>query len=178
MYLSLGLKLNNKNSSPIKTAEFESLKDSWIIQSLPDNNYNGNNDLQLTSTALGMMASLIYFDLSSLVGKSVVKAEMSLYALNMDDNTTINAKRIITDWVENTVTWTTKPSFSSEYAGNQVLSGSGWKNFNVTNLVKDVLGGADYYGIYFYNAVLNGLWCRFSARENLYMPKLTVNYRG
>ena len=79
--------------------------------------------------------SYLQFDLSSLPNRNIESAKLFLFQ-NSGGNT-IELRRVLSQWEESTIIWDNQPSFSYDNEVSTQTSGSGWYEFNITNLVKN-----------------------------------------
>lgn len=96
--------------------------DTHIEEALPDSNYAVGANLIITNVAGNRRIGLIKFDLSALVGKSIVSAVMSLWSANTLPNPgTLTAYRILvanSSWTEGDATWNFRVSPVTPWAGD------------------------------------------------------------
>ena len=94
----------------------------------------------------------------------------------------IEARRITSGWVECTVNYNTRPSTTTSNRTYKTVSGSGWYEHTVTDLVKDIINqinlGNDDNGVclYDYNAYSGIRYVYIGAREGSNDPHLYINY--
>jgi hypothetical protein len=117
--------------------------DAYIWQSSPD--YTGNWETLYTGcVGWGRKQTLLRFDLSSLApGSAIQSATLYIHQRNESGQRAVNAHRIVTDWAEDGVTW---DGFAGRYdqtvLGSFSAAPSGWKQVNITGLVRAWLNGS------------------------------------
>lgn len=170
----------------MSTATIQASADTYIRQSSPGSNYNDDDYFVLGKTGTGTQLdrALLALSLSSLVGKIINSATLYLrqvYSNYADSGTTpFTVYCISTSWTASSVTWNTQPSVSSTAASAQSLSGnsSGWRSFDITELIQDIIyNGRAYTGLELRaNESLGDTRKNFSSREAGYTPYLVVDY--
>ena len=162
-------------------------KDAGIFYHDPDRNTD-NSALYVgkgwRSNILYEYQALIEFDLGpELNGAVITNSTLSLYGRFYDypgNSCTLNALMITSPWVESTVTWNTKPTYSnsSNYQAKTILLADNnwhWVDFDVTNMV-DYWLSTNNYGTYITGSDLEVLFFGSDADSSPYRPKLTVEY--
>ncbi|MCG3208918.1 MAG: hypothetical protein FOGNACKC_02531 [Anaerolineae bacterium] len=126
--------------------------DSWIDYNNPTSNFAGDTEMQIDPQGGGRMRALLKFDLTGVPTTStVISASLVVTVNNTQTGHTINIYRVITDWVESSVTWNTPwatpggdydsgmvwGSYSPDVSGQQVISLTalvqGWVSGTYTN---------------------------------------------
>ncbi len=139
------------------TRTFYSVADAMVRSGYPTSNYGS-----LSYTRVGyygsaqVMRSLVRFDLSAIPsGTPIGQARLWLYVYSSYDppsaSRIIAAYRVASSWTEGSVTWNTKPGWSSMYYGLASIPHDvdGWYSVDVTNLVREWVGGQyPNYGIW------------------------------
>ncbi len=117
--------------------------DAYIWQSSPD--YTGNWETLYTGcVGWGRKQTLLRFDLSSLgTAPAIQSATLFIRQMNEAGECTVNVHRILADWEEDGVTW---DGFAGRYdravLGSFTAAEAGWKQVNVTGLVRAWLNGS------------------------------------
>jgi hypothetical protein len=116
-------------------------KDTWVEEANPTANHGTDLDLTVgqVSRSVDVASILLGFDVSTLPPDAVVvSATLSLYSsdLVLGDPFLISPRAITAAWVENSVTWDTRPGTNSlgDPAAEHV--NDGWTIFDVTNMVQ------------------------------------------
>jgi hypothetical protein len=179
----LDISLRNKiksNKIPYKSLSLNPTKDDFINIYSPDETYNLSNIQVYNGGPLDSLYGLLYFDLSSIINKTIINAVLSMYADDLSNETIIGIKRITSSWTEGVVTWNTKPTISETvYYEESVPIGSGeWKTFGIQSLIQAIADGASYEGIWLYvgNNYTDYRWCQFSSKEGDNKPVLEIKY--
>jgi hypothetical protein len=163
-----------------KNLSVNATKDCFINIWEPDNKYNLDNIQIYNGGVLDSLYGLLYFDLSSIIGKTIKKGNLKLYADNLVSETIIGMNIITSSWVEDNTTWNTKPTITETiYYQKSVPIGSGkWKTFDITNLIQTVANGAIYEGIWLFvgNEYTDYRWCQFGSKESDNKPVLEIGY--
>jgi hypothetical protein len=175
-------------------------KDTYIDFAASDKNFGYLSPIFLGASSIAsvdFMKILLFFDLSSITGKSIDSALLNLYCQEHfipqlgDDSFTINVHRILSrNWTETGVTWITYNGMSQwtawggEY-DETVLStvtgnGPGWIKWDVKGSVQEFASGTyPYYGW----ILRSPSKCReafvskkCSAVDPTYYPRLEVLY--
>lgn len=123
------------------TDTFYPSDDSEISQFEPDANY-GSLEYMLTRNSGGSNWEadvLVKFDISSIgSGETITSAKLKLYYFYWDDNNPagnfLDLCRITSDWNEDSVTWTDKPTHTEESCVRATVPGSPgvWMEWDVT----------------------------------------------
>ncbi|MCR4327291.1 MAG: DNRLRE domain-containing protein [Nanoarchaeota archaeon] len=142
-------------------------KDTWLKYYLYPNgdesyyNYPDTSILRFDHEAIGNHAylseSLIQFNVSGVPSNSeIISAKLKVYGWATINSISLIPKmslvKLISPWNENTVTWTTKPSYEvilvKEFTYEGVLS---WYEMDVTSTVQSWINGDSNYGFGFVN---------------------------
>ena len=117
--------------------------DTCVDQEYPTSNYYLSESLW-TGGALGTNAMRTYmkYTLPSGISASQVTSAY-VYLLKKEHKApTIKAYRVTSDWSSSSITWNSKPSYSTAYASGVATNTVGeWYGLNVTTLVKYWLNG-------------------------------------
>ncbi|MBN1888840.1 MAG: DNRLRE domain-containing protein [Thermoflexales bacterium] len=172
---------------------FYAVEDAYILQGRPDTNYGtastmwaGYDDYLNPD---GMIArSMVKFDLSVVPADAVLNsAVLRVYkgaSYDFDGEwRTITAYRISSAWSESSVTWNTRPDYSTAYGSASVPHDTyDWHSFDVTGLVQGWINGhLANFGIMLRGPEWSGndsSWKAFYTRErgDPYTPQLVLNY--
>ena len=93
--------------------------------------------------------TLVRFDISSIPpGTEIPSATLNLYYFRWDDNypggRPLRCRRVTSDWDEETVTWNTRPGWSSIITDEvPVPPAYGWMSWNVTDDVQAFVDGTE-----------------------------------
>jgi len=160
--------------------------DTYIRQSSPSSNYNGDDYFIVGKTGTGTQLdrALLALSLSSLAGKIINSARLymrQVYSEYADSGTTpFTVYRINESWTPSSVTWNNQPSIVTTAAEAHSLTGnsSGWRNFDITDLIKDIIDNdRPYAGLELRaDESLGDTRKNFSSKEAGYTPYLTVDY--
>jgi hypothetical protein len=176
----LGLGLKIKNGLKSEKITVNSTKDCFISSFSPDEVYNYDNVQVYNGGEADSFYGLLYFDLSSIIGKNIKKASLKLYADDFDQAITLGMKIITFHWGEETATYNNKPNINSTvYYLEAVAVGSDvWKTFDIKTLIQAVADGAVYEGIWLYVGNPTNLyrWCQFSSKEGANSPILEITF--
>ncbi len=121
---------------------FQAQQDSYVRQTAPDTNNGTATYLRVGRILMPADAyqTLIQFDISSLPANAViVTATLEMYT-PISSTPGLRAYAALGSWAENTVTWNTKPTYSTDY-GSQTVNGLGYHAWNVTALAQQWQAG-------------------------------------
>ena len=181
------------------------VKDTWVYQFKKDKNYGDgrgwsditdpSHPVTIPKMFLGFGGSdkkliLVQFDLSQLPkDKPVKKATLRLYNDYSGSNASVQveAKQVLSDWHEMSVTWNTMPKLADTAAWSITLSGAftdqmpgRWYEWDVTKVVDAWQKGEANYGIALDPVGDSGVDRDFVVREYKekanYAPGLVVEY--
>jgi hypothetical protein len=175
---------------------FNPTDDASIWEQYPDDNY-GSADYMLVRNKYGHpthedyweVDALIKFDLSGLTDQYIVdSAWLYLYYFDCDfdacEDRELTCYSITSDWGEGTVTFNTKPSFTTTATSSSVVPATwGWMRWDVTSDVQDYVAGLQTnYGWQVMDTTTWGDYdipgTRFRTKEyGDYSPYLKVTYR-
>ncbi len=152
--LALLLVMNIVNSDIFQPDATEGI-DTFANQNVPNNNYGTQTFLAAGESSGNYAGILIKFtDVDNIPSSAnITSAILKLYFYDSPTNPTnaINlSTRLITEnWSEDTVTWNTKPSYSSNYSDKVTLTNSyGWIEWDVTDGVQRWVNGSSInYGL-------------------------------
>ena len=177
--LGLGLGINRSNIMPIEKIILNPTQDCFVNVWDPDTVYNGSGLEVYNGGIADSLYSLIHFDLTQIIGKTINTATLKLYANDLTQPTTIGIKMVASNWNEETVTYNTRPSIGSTVYYNEAVDvgSNSWKTFNIKTLVQAVADGAMYEGIWMYvtNIVDDYRWCQFCSSEGANVPILEIS---
>ena len=109
-------------------------------------------------------------------GKTVTDARLKLYCSAVGDSGTINIKGVIGAWDEYAITLDNRPIQVFELASASVSS-TGWKSFNVTDIVNEwSTGRRTNHGFRVMAANNADTFVTFSSRETSNEPLLEITY--
>jgi hypothetical protein len=121
-------------------------QDTYTLASSQGSNFDGA-DL-LVNGAPHRAYSYIEFDLSAFAGKEITEALIKLYIVvnNLTSNTIIRFYRIDQPWNAGVATYNNPPHVTSTNAKNKTLENedSGWEQWNITDLVKDIISSGGH----------------------------------
>jgi len=164
-------------------------KDTYVDSAYPDDNYYSENYMMSGVWNTTDCLSLVQFNEVAGIpsNATIVSATLSLYCFNyLDTAEFFDVHRIMQSWNSTTVTWNNCPAWDP-YSYDQVaISGSGWKNWHVTDLVQDWIDGTrSNHGflIKMQGSLGQNYRARPSFRSSEYgteslRPKLTGTYRA
>ncbi|CAG1771628.1 hypothetical protein BAC2_01842, partial [uncultured bacterium] len=159
---------------------FMAQADAHVRQNSPTVNYSNTTYLRTGRVLAPSDAyqTLIQYDISALpANATIVTATLELYA-PVSSTPNLRAYAALGSWSEATVTWNTKPTYSSDY-GSQTVNGLGWHKWNVTSLVQQWKAGTrTNYGFLLAQTGLTYGTLDYDSSENasLRIPRLTVIY--
>ena len=122
-------------------------QDVFTAASSPNTNFEGNDLLVYGSGS--RIYSYIDFDLSSFAGKTIDEALIKLYIVvnDLTSSTRIRFYRIDRSWDASEATYNDPPHVTDVNAKNGYMywnRDSMWEQWNVTDLVNDVIDGGGY----------------------------------
>jgi hypothetical protein len=158
----LGLLISLKGLAQITTLSLTTSKDAPIGYHDGANTANNNYGYAIQNAAFAIPSvamsgglnnnqALIDFNLSSIpVGSTIISAKLNLYGLgpfaplpgHAGTNNASYLERITQNWLENTVTWNTRPSLTTTHQvilNQSINSTQNYLNINVTSLVQDMV---------------------------------------
>lgn len=147
-------------------------EDTYVISTSPSSNF-GNSTLVRTASS-PVTYSYFKFDLTPLNGKTIVSAKMRLYNIDAVTTTsTLSLYRVYTSkWLENTLTYNTRPTLLEKLTSSTGATINTWKEFNLTSTIK-TYKDTSLFGV----ALVNNSTDRagFSSKETTsYKPRLVV----
>jgi len=163
-------------------AEFSPLHDAMIKQSDPGDNY-GSEVVATVGFYNGFINSLVYFNLSSIMGAIVEDATLEIYPDYSYGTIPDNNWLYLVDnsWDESTITWDTDPGYNvdiSLFFDAPMMDV--WLSLDVTSFVSAWVEGT-YSNYGFYIQQLDATYGSYSFYTSEYThsdfhPRLTVNY--
>lgn len=156
--------------------------DSYVQQSASTTNYGTDPELRLRdgvahASGGGWRETLVRFNPSSIpagamIASAVLRLNTTLiYNANTDSG--VRAYRITGSWSETGVTYGNRPGHAAAPESATPVTSTGWKSWDVTNLVRSWLSGTQTnHGIKL-RAELGG-WLSFGSRESANRPQLLV----
>jgi len=160
--------------------------DTYVRQSSPGSNYNGDDYFVVGKTGTGTQLdrALLALSLSSLTGKIINSARLYLRQVYSDyagsGITPFTVRRILESWTPSSVTWSNQPDSSGLAIVSASLSGNatGWRNFDITDLIKDTIeNDRTFAGLKIMaDESLGNTRKNFSSKEAGYTPYLVVDY--
>ena len=121
-------------------------QDVYTAASSPNTNFEGNDLLVYGSGS--RIYSYIDFDLSSFIGKEIAQALIKLHIVvnDLTSSTSIRFYRIDRSWDASEVIYNDPPHVTSANAKRKTLedSDSGWEQWNITDLVNDIIDDGGY----------------------------------
>jgi len=169
---------------------FYAVGDTDIKQGYPDTNYGSDDEMWVgyddnLDPDGEIVRGLAQFDLSAIPTDTFINsASLQVYLLRSWDYPNrarvITTSRVISNWLESSATWNTRPSFAEIYGSVPVTTGVwGWYSFDVTDLAQGWVDGSfANYGVLLYGSEISGTdssWKGFSTREGVYPPYLAVS---
>ena len=127
------------------TQTVDTTNDSWISQGSQNQNKGTDSAVYVMTKNSANERTLVGFSLPTLPpGCSVTSATLRLWNDAPSGTRVIQARRITSDWDENTVTWNNAPSTASLAADSQVPSSAGWQSWTVTGQVQAMYTNGAY----------------------------------
>jgi len=135
-----------------------STKSTFVRNDIPDGNYGDSTFLADGRYSGGtIFFSLVEFDLTTCPG--AIKTALlyyTVYEIVEGSGSSSVVKRNTASWLENTVSWNTKPATTGNY-GTFNLNAVGAKSVDITNLIKEWKAGTySNYGLTLENAMAAG----------------------
>jgi len=169
---------------PPQEVVIQPIADSFINEQSQGTNYGSQPTMDVQRRATRNRRSLVKFDLSTIPPNSTINsATLELYStVAPTTSQQLDIHRITSSWQETTVTWSSQPTFDSVISSSiQGGTGTGWKIWDVTGLVKDwYLGTYQNYGFLVKSNLETGTTAylySFATKENsTNKPILRVNY--
>lgn len=148
---NIGVDLSVVNGDPVTTIVLESTQDSYVDADNGDTNYDDTSELKLyDNSGSNQKQILLDFDLSSIVGKTITSATLSLQRKTALSGTIDSlVKYIKTSWSEDTITYNTLPTLdTTEYGDHEHVSGAS-ETWDLTTLISLVADGTitDFEGL-------------------------------
>lgn len=124
--------------------------DTFVNQVVPAGNYGGTARLWMSNAASAEKLGLIYFKRPFPLGATIVSATLRLTANGAWTGTqTLTAKRIVAKWIEDKVTYNSRPSVTATNAGSVSVVGANDGDpiaIDVSALLADVANGSAFFG--------------------------------
>jgi len=134
--------------------EIPCTRDAYVSLFNPDNNYGGAATISVghfgTVYDNRFTRSFMYFDLSQLSGRNVERARLVMsYGVHSPNPLDLRISRVTQNWNEGTITWNNQPDINEAVSANFTESGTGagWSNYDITNIILNILSGGANYGI-------------------------------
>jgi hypothetical protein len=171
------------------TVELPVAQDTYISSNEPNRNFCNTNWLRVgysqSSPGYGAVRMFMYFDLSSIPSDAAINwARFRIYMHSAtpsgDSDMRLESRHLAAAWNQCQVTWSShQPQWGPVFGSSWINSTPGWKEGDVTELVKDwVYGTHPNYGA----MVMGDETMRerqrmfYSSREAGYHPRLIVDY--
>jgi len=143
-------------------------KDTWVYD-VDDFSHGDWGELRTNDIGSFLQYALIEFDLSSLPpGSVIVSATLGLYRYDGYNTSglVLNSHRILDPWTED-VSWTGRPAYDPAIESTTTVSGNGWYNWDLTNVVQGWVSGAfPNHGVAIHDNG-TGLFQRFVSSDNV-----------
>ena len=157
-----------------------SSKDVYVQSSpQPDTNYNGNAYVFVGcgSGCTVLYNGLIYFNIAPILNHTINNGTMQLYFNSDGTFSIISVYELNQTWVENTVTWNTRPTNRSDIVNStKTVATGGYEYFNITNSIKSFANGSVInYGYLLNN---NTVSKNFLSREGDNVPYLNISFEN
>ena len=147
-------------------------------------NYGSSETTVVRYYTGGPTYDLAYFkwDLSTAPpASSINTAKFYFYvtipSADIDD---VNTYQINADWAEDTLTYNNKPGVTGDNLATFDVTSTGWKNGDITSIVKDWINGdKNNYGIRLWNVRSRNQYATIATKENTtesYRPYLLIDY--
>ncbi|RLI75203.1 hypothetical protein DRO97_03875 [Archaeoglobales archaeon] len=176
-----------KDVGIIKTITLYPTDDAYVYEVSPSSNYGSSTSLHVQSYRFWGLnfneRTYIKFNLSSISSTSyVLDAKLQLYAYSSNaQNRNYEVHKVTSNWDENTITWSSQPSFETTATDTISPTSNSWNAWTVTSDVQNMISGNNYG------------WCikdesessrsqkytHFYSKEysdTAYHPKLVVEY--
>lgn len=157
-------------------------EDTYSLSDAANDTHGNSSDLAIIDNSTHTAHTYIKFDLSAWSGKTLDPDDGGLIKLYVSSNeiaigqyTNIRFRRITETWSESTLTWNNSPSTTSTNEKNKHIyesSGEGWLQYNITDLLQDILDDGDNCcGVY---VEIDNYVVWFESTENTNEPKLIL----
>jgi len=177
------------NGSPYMHLKVYVSADSYVDQLNPTTNYGTSTAMYTSFVNLKEKRSLLKFDLTSLpANATVITATLSLYnVVNLADQPadgllapadhTFTADAANSAWVENTVTYNTRPTGTNYDSAYAACLSNGWSTISVKNTVQNFINGTKANNGFLLRTGFVGT-CEWLSREGagIYQPVLDIYY--
>ena len=121
-------------------------KDSGVSSFLSTMNYGNSSTFFNVGNQIATVRAYIEFDLSSLpVDARIIDTDLMLYHSTSSGTTdfSVGAFKVTESWEEDTITYSSQPSYSSEaeYSSSVTAGNTEWENWEIDALVRSWLDG-------------------------------------
>jgi myo-inositol-hexaphosphate 3-phosphohydrolase len=156
--------------SPTSSLSFNPVADARVTSQYANQNFGSDLNLTANNGSLYIDQSFLKFTVSGIAGRTVVSAKLRLYTVNGS----IDGAKIVqssTSWLENTITYATRPSVSSVVLDDKGSVAAGvWIEYNLSTVVK-----AD--GTYSFALIgTSNDKMGVKSRETIYKPQLVLSF--
>jgi len=154
--------------------------DTGVREFYPTTNFNTSQNVVVGDDTGDRGYILDEYDLSS-ESTSLVSAKLNIYVHEAHPAMTIYVRRITTSWTPSTVTWNTKPSYTTTNQTSFTTSYgvAEWHIIDVTQIIKDCINSGGY-GLQLMadssDTGDNGFWTVDYTTDPLLRPFLEINY--
>jgi len=151
--------------------------DAEVTSLTPTLNFGTSPNLRVSATPPGLVRALVLFDLPAIPpGCSPTSATLRLDAAASQGTRTIAVYRNSAAWTETGVTWSNMPGYTGTAA--TATSGTGWRQWTVTDLVSSMYSGSNYgFLVKDHNETdTSPNQQRYQSREGTNSPELIVNW--
>jgi hypothetical protein len=149
-----------------------------LLQSAPSGNFGTDSILKVESKSGNNARALVRFALPAIpAGCQVTNVQLRMFAGSAVNGRTLQALRVNVAWTEGGATWGNQPATAGPAA--TVPSGSGWREWSVTNQVQAMYTGANNgFLIRDANEGAGGIQQQLHAREKApdNPPKLVITF--
>jgi YD repeat-containing protein len=159
-------------------------KDTFAASAYPTtSHYNLTYLIAGNHPTYGTNRSYVWFKLPALPdGAKIDSAKFSFYMYyNFTDTTTVELRRVTSDWESTTLTWNNQPSFGGTAESSTAMTGPAWYDLWATGLVADWYNAAQRnYGIMLQASPESANGRSFNSgdytTDPTLTPKITINY--
>jgi hypothetical protein len=152
--------------------------DAWVEEEHPAANHGASNVLSLSNIASKRRNVYLYIKPPFEIGDTIRSpAILKLNTYGAWAGQQITAKRVTGLWIEDKVTWATKPTVDATHSASATKTGTGEIDLDLTAMMGDVAAGGDYIGI---ELSVNGsanLWlCSAQFPDETLRPLLAIEW--